>query len=280
MSLPDFSIITPSFRNSDWLKLCIASVHDQQVRLEHIVQDAVSDDGTLDWLPSDSRVQAFVEKDSGMYDAVNRGWKRATGDYLAYLNCDEQYLPGAIEKVKSFFETHPEIDIVFGDVVIVESTGAFKCFRKVNLPWYHYTKVCSNLCTFTAATFMRRSVLDRHQLFFDPTYRALGDADWMLRALRLPLRMAILGAYTSTFTETGQNLGQFPVSTKEQQAMFASAPCWARRAAPLFQWTHRLRRLLQGSYKQNPFAYSIYTKQNLNQRVQFDVKKPTSRWVR
>jgi glycosyltransferase involved in cell wall biosynthesis len=105
----NFSIITPSFRNSAWLKLCIASVADQQgVELEHIVQDSCSDDGTGDWLPNDPRVKAFIEKDAGMYDAVNRGYRRATGDILAYLNCDEQYLPGALAAVKSFFEATRE----------------------------------------------------------------------------------------------------------------------------------------------------------------------------
>lgn len=280
MNRSSFSIITPSYRNSEWLKLCIASVHDQAMVLEHIVQDAGSDDGTLDWLPSDSRVRTFVEKDAGMYDGVNRGLRRATGDYLAYLNCDEQYLPGALEKVHDFFEANPEVDVVFGDVVIVESSGEFRCFRKVNLPWYYYTKVCSNLCTFTAGTFMRRSVLDQHQLYFDPTYRALGDADWMLRALRVPLRMAVLGAYTSTFTETGQNLGQLPVSAKETQALIASAPLWARRAAPVFKMGHRLRRIIQGSYSQKPFEYSIHTQQTGDQRIPFSVTKPTARWVR
>ena len=57
-----FSIVTPSFRNSRWLKLCIASVADQQgVECEHIIQDACSDDGTQDWLPHDRRVRAFIE---------------------------------------------------------------------------------------------------------------------------------------------------------------------------------------------------------------------------
>ena len=99
-----FSIITPSFRNSEWLKLCVASVADQSgVKFEHIVQDACSDDGTQHWLPGDSRVKAYIEKDGGMYDAVNRGYRRATGDILSYLNCDEQYLPGALAAVKSFF---------------------------------------------------------------------------------------------------------------------------------------------------------------------------------
>jgi glycosyltransferase involved in cell wall biosynthesis len=61
-----FSIVTPSYRRSAWLKLCIASVADQRVEVEHIVQDAGSDDGTLDWLPRDLRVKVFVEEDQGM----------------------------------------------------------------------------------------------------------------------------------------------------------------------------------------------------------------------
>ena len=114
-----FSIITPSFRNSDWLKLCVASVADQGVEVEHIIQDACSDDGTQEWLPHDPRVKAFIEKDSGMYDAINRGLRRATGEVLACLNADEQYLPGAFAAVWSCFQTHPEAEVVFGDAVVV-----------------------------------------------------------------------------------------------------------------------------------------------------------------
>src|SRR2546428_10163429 len=113
-----FSIITPSFRSSAWLKLCLASVADQAVAVEHIVQDAGSDDGTLDWLLEDKRVKAFVEKDQGMYDAINRGLQRSRGDILAYLNCDEQYLPGALSQVATFLEQHPSIDVLFGDIVM------------------------------------------------------------------------------------------------------------------------------------------------------------------
>ena len=60
------SIVTPSFRNSDWLKLCVASVADQAgVEVEHIVQDAQSDDGTQEWLARDRRVQAVLREGPG-----------------------------------------------------------------------------------------------------------------------------------------------------------------------------------------------------------------------
>src|SRR5580698_4334684 len=125
-----FSIITPSFRSSAWLKLCIASVADQQgVEMEHIVQDSCSDDGTQDWLLRDQRVKAFVEKDGGMYDAVNRGYRRATGDILAYLNCDEQYLPGALAAMKKFFTAHPRVEVALAGSIVTDGDGNYLCHR-------------------------------------------------------------------------------------------------------------------------------------------------------
>src|SRR3954468_24481434 len=97
------SVVTPSWNNSDWLKLCVASVADQAGPFEHIVQDGSSTDETLDWLLNDPRVKARSEPDRSMYEAINRGLKRAGGDILGYLNCDEQYLPGALEKVRNYF---------------------------------------------------------------------------------------------------------------------------------------------------------------------------------
>src|SRR3954470_23928254 len=120
------SIVTPSFRSSGWLKLCVESVADQAgVEVEHIVQDSKSDDGTQDWLPQDTRVKACIEKDSGMYDAVNRGWKKATGEIMAYLNCDEQYLPGALAAVEKTFSSNPETDVVFADTLVLNKNGEF-----------------------------------------------------------------------------------------------------------------------------------------------------------
>src|SRR5947207_15737324 len=122
----NLSIVTPSFRNSEWLKLCIASVADQEgAAIEHIVHDSVSDDGTLEWLPQDKRVKAFVEKDSGMYDAINRGLARASGEIVAYLNCDEQYLPGTLKAVATFFDEHPRVDAVVADTIVTDTKGDY-----------------------------------------------------------------------------------------------------------------------------------------------------------
>jgi len=170
------SVVTPSFRSSQWLKLCIASVADQGTEIEHIVQDAVSDDGTLDWLPKDTRVRAFVEKDNGMYDGINRGLRRATGEILAYLNCDEQYLPGSILHVKEFFRSFPDIDVLFGDVIMIDGAGAYLYHRKMQVPLKWHTQTC-HLSTLSCAMFFRRRLFFDLGFTFDTNLRDVGDGE-------------------------------------------------------------------------------------------------------
>ena len=272
-----FSIITPSFRNSEWLKLCVASVADQGVVLEHIVQDAGSDDGTLDWLTGDKRVQAFVERDAGMYDAMNRGLRRAQGEILACLNCDEQYLPGALSAVSDFFERHPEVEVAFGDFVVVDPAGAYLFHRKVQTPLKYHTWV-SHLQTFTCATFFRRSLVHEHGIFFDPAYRDVGDGEWMLRLLRRRTRMAVLRRFTSAFTMTGANMSAGANARREARELAQSAPAWVRRLKGLFIMQHRLRRLAGGIYFQRPFSYALYARTSPRQRVNHEVVHPVFQW--
>jgi glycosyltransferase involved in cell wall biosynthesis len=272
-----FSIITPSFRSSAWLKLCIASIADQEVELEHIVQDSLSDDGTLDWLLSDQRVKAFPEKDAGMYDAVNRGLKKSKGEILAYLNCDEQYLPGTLKAVADYFKQHPEVDVVFADSLVVDGKGECLCYRKVQVPFKYHTHVC-HLQTFTCSTFFRRKIIDDLGLFFDTKWRDVGDADWVLRLMAANVRMGILRRFTSAFTDTGANMNLSANAKREEILLHGSAPALAQRLKLLLVWQHRLRRLFGGIYRQEPFDYSIYTLASPDKRVNFHVEHPSFVW--
>ncbi len=272
-----FSIVTPSFRSSRWLQLCVASVADQGVELDHIVQDSCSDDGTLDWLPSDPRVSAFVEKDQGMYDAINRGLRRANGDLLAYLNCDEQYLPGALRAVREFFGAHPEVDVVFGDVVLVGADGGYLAHRKVRAPAKYHTWTC-HLATLSCGTFFRKRIITDGKFFFDARLRDVGDGEWMVRMLRGGVKMAALGRFTSVFTKTGANMSAGPNALRENRELRESAPGWAQQLRPWWILQHRLRKVLTGAYRQQPFHYEVYTLESPDRRQLFQVTKPNFRW--
>jgi glycosyltransferase involved in cell wall biosynthesis len=272
-----FSIVTPSFRNSQWLKLCIASVADQQgVEVEHIVQDSCSDDGTQDWLPRDPRVKAFIEKDQGMYDAVNRGFRRATGDILAYLNCDEQYLPGALAMVEEFFLQHPHVEVLLAGSIVTDGEGNYVCHRHGMVPnsrhiWYRFPALTSSI-------FIRRSVIQERGILFDTKWRDLGDFHWMLALLERRVPIADNPMFTSVFADTGDNMNLKPNAIREKNETGAMMSASLRLGKPLWILNHRLRRIAHGHFSLKKASYAIYTKASPDRRVTIDVPKPTAIW--
>jgi len=274
-----FSIVTPSFKQPEWLRLCLASVADQRgdFELEHIVQDNCSGEAVRAVAAEFPRAQLISESDKGMYDAVNRGLKRSTGDICAYLNCDEQYLPGALASVAAFFEQHPEVDVVFASCVLVKPDGSYICSRPVIYPFYYHTRICT-LSVFTAATFVRRRVFENKDHYFDTSFRDLGDKVWVVGLFEKKIRFEILDAFTSSFTDTGENMNLRPNARREAREFRASAPAWALVLSPVWAAVHRLRKLLSGNYRPKPFTYSIFTLSNPKTRTPFEVAKPTTVW--
>lgn len=272
------SVVTPCFRPGDWLKLCIASVADQTgCDVEHIIQDACSDDGTLDWLPKDPRVTAYVEKDKGMYDALNRGWKRSTGDIVAHLNCDEQYLPGALQAVAEHFETHPDTDVLLADTVVTDEKGDYLCHRISLTPMPHLIKVRHT--ALTCGIFFRRHLLTDHQLYFDTRWRDLGDLAWIVDACHRGLKFRELRRRVATFADTGENMNLRPNGIRETKIMADELPLWLKVAKPLVPWVNRVRLVAAGGLDRTPYDYALYTKESPDKRVVHHVEHPTSVWV-
>ena len=271
-----FSIITPHFNGGEWLKVCVASVADQTgVELEHLIQDACSTDGSLEKIGS-GNIKVVSEKDEGMYDAINRGFRRAQGEILAHLNADEQYLPGALARVKECFERDPDLDILYADTVVVDGEGAFICCRKAMTPWA-LLKYVQNP-TITSSIFLRKRVVEEDGLLFDTRWRVLGDAVWMRESLQRGLKMSVLRAYTSVFAETGQNLDLSPSAREESARLKAAVPAWSKALEKPLKILGKARRYLEGTYTQDPFDYSIYTRSSPTRRVNFHVADPTCVW--
>lgn len=115
--LPLVTVVTPSFNQGRFIHHTIKSVLSQNYpNLEYIVMDGGSTDETLDILKSyGDRLQWVSGPDGGQTEAINKGWKRSKGDILAWLNSDDIYQAGAIEKAVTYFVNHPEIGVVYGE---------------------------------------------------------------------------------------------------------------------------------------------------------------------
>jgi len=265
----------------------MASVADQECEVEHIIQDAGSE-GIHEFFETEKsfltratyQPRLIVEKDEGMYDAVNRGLAKSKGDICGYLNCDEQYLPGALVRVIAFFHAHPEVDVCFGHSVVVDAEGRFIAFRKAVPPSKYHTWVSRNLAVLTCATFFRRRVFEEQGLLFNPNLKDVGDADWTMRMEDKAIKRGVLPEYLAAFTETKENRNLSAEAEREKARLVASAPLWARSVKPVIVACHRARRLLAGAYFQKPFSYDIYTRQHPERRTTFHVLRPTSRWRR
>lgn len=273
-----FSIITPCLNPGPCLPLAVASVADQVgVTVEHIIADGGSTDGTREWLASRTGLRWLSGPDGGMYDAINKGLALAGGEVFGYLNCDEQYLPGALSDVAAMFDAYPEVDLIYGDMLVVAGDGALLAFRKsYPLRWPYIA--ASHMYVPSCALFWRRRVMSTG-LGFDPRWRIQGDADFVIRILKEGFKAAHLGRYLATFTFAGANLGNTFAARAEMLAAHGESPWWIRWFRFGWDGARRFEKLLSGAHRQRfPVEYDIYSQASLSVREHFRAEQGTYHW--
>lgn len=272
------SIVTPCLNPGPAIRRALASVADQPgVAVQHIVADGGSADGTAEWLRAQSWVTVVDGPDRSMYDALNKGLALASGDILGYLNCDEQYLPGALSAVIAFFEAHPGVDLVHGDMLVVDPEGRLLAYRKsyrLRVPYIQ----AAHLYVPSCAMFWRRRLWDAG-LRFDPAWRAQGDADFVVRALKAGFRAARLPAYLAAFTLGTANLGGTVAAYREMLVARSAAPCWVKWFRGVWALARLGEKLASGAYFQKfPLQYDLFVGDGGEARVRFVASSGTSRW--
>jgi glycosyltransferase involved in cell wall biosynthesis len=271
------SVVTPSYKQLPWLRLCAASVADQDgVVVEHIIQDAQSGADVEEWVQTHTKAQLYVECDTGMYDAINRGFARASGEIVSWLNSDEQYLDGTLAKVTRFFETHPEIDVLFGDALLIGNKGNLLSYRRTVAPTEAHIHA-SHLNVLSCATFVRRSVLDRGYNL-DTRWKAIADAVWIADLLHAGIPIAVLHEPLAVFTITDKNLGQTSLAAAELrqwQRETSAKSAWLR---PYVVAWHRWSKLVSGAYWPRSASVRIYTLESPSERVVKTADRISFRW--
>lgn len=186
-----FSIITPSYNQGRFLPDCVESVLSQSgVDFEHIVTDAGSTDETIDVLKRYPHLKWTSEPDKGMSDGINKGFLRATGDWLMWLNCDDYLMPGALAKVADFISRHPSADIVHGDCEYIKEDKTF-IRRKYDTPIDEWDLLFVGCIIPSTSAFYHRRVVEAGELL-DVNYRNCMDWEFYLRLWRCGYQFSYL----------------------------------------------------------------------------------------
>ena len=182
---PKFSIITVTFNAGATLEDTIQSVITQSYRnLEYIIIDGGSKDRTLDIIERyRTHIHAVVsEPDKGLYDAMNKGLKLATGDYICFLNAGDELHEDdtLLLKVHSITENFLP-DVLYGETAIVDEEGHFLRMRRLSAPERLTWKSFRNgMLVCHQAFFARRDLAEP----FDLKYRFSADFDWCIRIMK------------------------------------------------------------------------------------------------
>ena len=228
--LPLVSVVTPSYRQADFIRATLDSVLGQDYpRIEYLVMDGGSDDGTVDILRSyGERLRWVSEPDGGQAAAVNKGWALAEGEILGWLNSDDRYTPGAVRRAVDYLAAHPEADGVYGHALLEalggRALGRFPTARAVDF------RGMKGSCPIAQpSVFLRRSAVRRVGGLRNALHMVM-DQDLWLRLLRdgrldfIDADQAVCLMHPGSKTSLGGRL-----RARELAAVMTDACVWVNR---------------------------------------------------
>lgn len=179
------SVVTAVFNRRDTIAAAMDSVYEQTYTdVEHIIQDGGSRDGTLEVIKDRSSPATHLrsEPDDGIYDAINRGIRRATGDVIGLMHSDDRFAsPRVLSEIAKAFE-NPDIDGVYGDLTYVSKGDPARVIRYWRAGEYDLSRLRRGWMPPHPTLYLRRGVFD-HWGLYDTGFRIAADYDAMLRYL-------------------------------------------------------------------------------------------------
>ena len=217
MEKPKISIVTPSFNQAKFIHEAVESVKDQGYsELEHIIVDNCSTDGTRDILKNYPSLKIVSEPDQGQSDALNKGFKKASGNIIGWLNADDRYLPGCLEAVTDFMAANPSCDVVYGNYRLIDEDGRVFKYRQ-ELPFDLFMlKYLHFLCIPSTTTFFRRRIFEEGN-FLDISYHYAMDYEFFLRLALKGYKFSYIPALLADFREHKDSKSQKQMMTAKQE---------------------------------------------------------------
>jgi glycosyltransferase involved in cell wall biosynthesis len=248
---PLITIVTPSYNQSRYLEQTIQSVLQQDYpALEYFVIDGGSTDSSAEIIRRyENQLSGWVsEKDRGQADAINKGFQRANGEFIAWLNSDDLYQPGAIRTAIKTFQNHPEAGLVYGNVLSIDEHS-----RPFNLQTFKpYT--LKDLMAFNIisqpAVFMRRSVLEQAGHLGLDYHLLLDHHLWLRMAALAPLVYLPQTLAAARYHAEAKNLSRTADFGREAFRLVD----WMRATPALASvYEQNRRRILAGAHRLDAF---------------------------
>lgn len=198
---PKISVITVVYNSVSLIERTIKSVLSQTyTNIEYVIIDGASTDGTLELIEKYESKIALIHsgKDNGIYDAMNKGLKDATGDYVLFLNAgDELYAADTIEKI---FLSAVNADVYYGNTAVVNKHGKILGDRRLSPPeQLDWKSLRFGMCVSHQSFIARRLLCD----FYNTDYKIAADIDWVINVLKQSDKIINTHLYISKFLEGG-----------------------------------------------------------------------------
>ncbi len=194
---PLISVVSASWNQGRYLEECHQSIKGcEEGLVEHIVVDNCSDDVTHEVLKKYPEIIAVIEPDRGQSEALNKGFRRARGEWILWLNVDDFLCPGVMGRFVDFIRNQGQnFDLVYGHTVFVDAES--RKIRTVYHPRWHYwmTKIGCYVAPSTGSLFRRNWLVENP---LNENFHMIMDTEWMLRVGK-GLRVKRLGMEIVSF---------------------------------------------------------------------------------
>lgn len=208
---PILSVITIVYNNVKDIERTMLSVLNQTYTgIEYILVDGLSNDGTLDLIKKyQSRIaKLIIEKDEGIYDAMNKGLALATGDYVIFMNSGDEFYD--VDTVAAVFASADDADIYYGETEMIDSDEQSLGQRRHKAPkQFSWRGFNLGMSISHQAIYIKRSLIEP----YDRKYQLSADIDWIIRAAKKAKKIVNVNRYVAKYLVGGMS------KTKHRQSL-------------------------------------------------------------